>query len=934
MDDGHRGVASLFVGRREELAVLGVSLEEARSGTPRVVLIEGPPGMGKTALIRRFLCDVAGLRVLRADCDQAEQLLPYGTAEQLARSAGLPPLAPPVPDEREPAVIPEPFTVGARLVDLVGGLQEQGPVALVVDDAQWADRPSLLALLFALRRFQADRVLTLIAVREEDVLKLPEGLLKLIAGERGAEVRLGGLDAADVEELARGIVDRGLSRGLAEELRDHSGGNPLHVRALLEELPLERLGTGGDTPLPSPRSFAIQVLRRMADCSADSRRLLSAASVLGVQCPLTLAARLAGVGGVPQALEQPIAARLLELREFDGDHSISFAHALTRSAIYHDMALGERAALHLRAAELVADEGAALFHRCAATFGEDETLAEDLAGYAHRNAARGATSRAAAAMLRASRMSSTVADRERRLLEAVEFLLAAGDVARAATYIEQVRNCADGPYPRYLLGRLAFHAGRRAEGERLLLAAWEARDAGGSRELSSRIATEMALLLVRRSRGSELVTWARRALAAAAGTARAHSAWHTLGYGLGYAGRAGEGLSELAFLPEYPSELRLEDVEPIYARGLLKYMTDDLEGARADFTVLIPAAEQSGAFDLRFGSICFLGAVEYRLGAWDDAIAHATLATSLCEDADEVWTLSWTHTIAAAPLAGRGEWALAEAHADATQRYAQQINDENSIADAAITRAHIAAVRADHAAVIDALLPIRSMEGREGIDEPGARWPWQELLADALIGVGRSDEAEDVLAPFEAIASARQRRSSMANAARVRGNLEAARRHPAAADAAFLAGLDHTRAVSIPFDRARLMAAYGRFLRRNSKRAAAATQLKAARELFAALDARPYIEMCTHELALVGVVPTGRDDTARAGLTPQEVAVARLVMRGLSNREVAAHLVVSVNTVEFHLKNIYSKLGITSRSQLGARYAGALSGRAAEDADA
>src|SRR5205823_6979525 len=287
--------------------------------------------------------------------------------------------------------------------------------------------------------------------------------------------------------------------------------------------------------------------------------------------------------------------------------------------------------------------------------------------------------------------------------------------------------------------------------------------------------------------------------------------WRTLGYGLAYAGRAGEGLSELAFLPDHPRQLAPEDLEPMYARGLLRYMVDDLEGARADFTALVPAAARCGPFVMRFASICFLGAVEYRLGAWDDAIAHAALATSLCEDADQVWTLSWTHAVAAAPLAARGEWDLAQVHADATGQYARTINDENSIADAAIVRAQIAAARGEHEAVIEATEPIRRMEQREGIDEPGGRWPWQELLADALVSLGRVEEAEEVLAPLEALAAARQRHSALANAARVRGNLEAARKAPAVARAAFMAGLDHAGSVPIPFDRARLEAAYGRF---------------------------------------------------------------------------------------------------------------------------
>jgi len=333
----HRGGVGLFVGRREELGLLHAKLEEARGGHPRLVLVEGASGMGKTALLERFLADASGVRVLRAGGEQHKHLLGYGVVEQLVRAAGVPPAERRVSPGRDSAQTPEPFAVGAQLVDLVSGLQGRGAVALVIDDAQWADRPSLLAVLFALRRFMADRVLAVIAIRGEDVPGLPEGLLKLFTGERGAQIQLRGLDTAELQELASGIVDERLPAGLARELRDHSGGNPLHVRALLEELPLDRLRGAGDTPLPSPRSFGAQVLSRLVECPPDSRRLVIAASVLGEQCQLGLAQRLADVTDAMQAVEGATRARLLELRDLGGEHGIAFPHVLMRAAIYHDI---------------------------------------------------------------------------------------------------------------------------------------------------------------------------------------------------------------------------------------------------------------------------------------------------------------------------------------------------------------------------------------------------------------------------------------------------------------------------------------------------------------------------------------------------------------------------------------------------------------------
>jgi DNA-binding CsgD family transcriptional regulator len=156
----------------------------------------------------------------------------------------------------------------------------------------------------------------------------------------------------------------------------------------------------------------------------------------------------------------------------------------------------------------------------------------------------------------------------------------------------------------------------------------------------------------------------------------------------------------------------------------------------------------------------------------------------------------------------------------------------------------------------------------------------------------------------------------MAAAARARANLEAARGNHARADQAFKTGLAHAAQIDLPFDRALLQLAYGGFLRRAGKRTLAAAQLHAARATLTRLDAQPDLERCERELAACGLRPGRRKEHNTARLTPQELAVARLAASGLSNRQAARELVISVKTVEYHLGNVYAKLRITSRGQL------------------
>jgi len=223
--------------------------------------------------------------------------------------------------------------------------------------------------------------------------------------------------------------------------------------------------------------------------------------------------------------------------------------------------------------------------------------------------------------------------------------------------------------------------------------------------------------------------------------------------------------------------------------------------------------------------------------------------------------------------------------------------------------------RGDHEAVLRAFEPVLAIRPREGIDEPGF-WPWQDLYGDALVSAGRLEQAEAFLAPHEELAAARGRRSSIARLARVRGRLEAAAGRVEAAEAAFRRGLDQLERLPLPFQRALLELAYGQTLRRHGQRRAAAGQLQAAHDRLAALGARPYLERCERELSACGLAPAKRRSFDPSQLTAQELAVARLVAAGMSNRQVASELFVSIKTVQFHLTHIYSKLRVSSRAEL------------------
>ena len=914
---GGSPVDPVLVGRGAELGLLHGELDAVRAGRPRLVIVEGSAGVGKTALVGRFLGEVGDLLTLRATGEEVDALLPYGVVAQLVRAARVQAPEALIGLEAPGTRSRDTITVGAGLVELLGTLQSGPPVGLVIDDAQWADRPSLQALLFALRRLEADRILTVISTRDSTPGELLDGLHRLVANGGGTLVRLSGLEATSVRELGILMGFDQLSMRTAERIRAHTQGGPLHVRALFEELPLEALEQPADAPLPSPRNFSALVLGRLAGCAPETQQLVISAAVLGLRCRLSVASALAELSDPDPALEQAMAARLLEVHGDLHHATVAFPHPLVRAAVYHDLGPVRRTRLHARAAGLVQDEASSLRHRVAAARGDDAQLVADLSAFARREASHGAWASAADALLSAQRLAPTPADSRQHLLEATEYMLLGGEVSGAMAHADTIAGFPASARRDYVLGSLALMTGRHEEAERLLIGAHELCDPDTDQRLVADLAVQLANLGLTRGKGLESATWAARALAAAHdGRSLLRSALTCQVAGLTFAGRASEGLAAAASLPAASTDLDQISVDGYLGRGFARYIIDDLTGACSDLAAMSTVFRHRGPAYLAISALQFLSWAEYRLGSWDDAILHGGLAASIAEDADQLWLLSTAHLGACAPLAGRGDWDAAQLHVDAACRAATMVGLEFAgTASAAMAAAHLARARGDHAGVARALEVLLPLAEVEVLREPGVLG-WQELYAAALVDLGRLDEAEAVLTPYERLAMERGRRSAVARAARVRAGLEGARGRRDDAVAAYTASLAHLEGLPLPFERALTQLEYGALLRRAGKRSAAASELRAALEGFSKLEARPFLDRCDRELAGCGLAPAKRGHVEPTRLTPQESSVARLVTSGRSNREIASELVVSLRTVEYHLSNVYGKLGVRSRSGL------------------
>jgi DNA-binding CsgD family transcriptional regulator len=353
---------------------------------------------------------------------------------------------------------------------------------------------------------------------------------------------------------------------------------------------------------------------------------------------------------------------------------------------------------------------------------------------------------------------------------------------------------------------------------------------------------------------------------------------------------------------------------------MLRMIEGDLAGARADLTAVATTARELGVLNTAAFAFASLSRADYLAGEWDEAVVHAERAVAVNDESEFGFTKAMVVSIAALVPAARGEWEVAEALLGGPG--AVQPDDyERSVLAIAVSRARLAESRGDAGGVLAALGPVPDFPFRDAVDEPGF-WSWADLYAEALVATGRVTEADELLVPHEELAARRGRRSAIGRLARARGRVEAAAGRPDRAAEAFDRAVTFARQAGYPYERARAELAAGQFLRRAGQRRRAVELLQAAHETFTGLGAEPWALRCATELAGSGLHPASRRDRDHAALTSQELVVARLAAAGRTNREIAGELVVSVKTVEYHLRNAFQKLGITRRRELVSRLVG------------
>jgi DNA-binding NarL/FixJ family response regulator len=910
----------VLYGRARELVAIDRLVAAARAGRGGALAVWGEPGIGKSALLAYASQRAEGLRVLHAVGVEGESRLAYAALHQLLRpllgqAERLPPPqagALRVAFGLEAGESPDGFLVAVAALTLLSEHAEDRPLLCLVDDAHWADAPSLAALGFAARRLETEPVALLVALREG------EGRTVDTAGM--GELHVAGLDAdaaaALLEERWAGRLAPPVRRRLLEE----AGGNPLALLELPAALtPGQRAGTDSlEEPLPLAGTLERAFLDRVRRHDAHAQTLLLLAAAEGAGQLATIRRAAGQLGLDPAVLE---AEQLTDLVRFDGS-TVVFRHPLVRSAVYHGASATARAAAHRALAEALDDGEVArrAWHRAQATDGPDEAVACELECAAQLTLRRAGHAAAAIAMERAAELSVAGEDRARRLTAAAAASWRGGDTSGARALLDRAerlepRQAAVDLELRHLRGSIELRVGIPADGARilaevageavavdrlrampLLVAAADAAFLAGQWETLGELGNVAARLLPTRDAADGVVL---RLLAAAAqpnggGSAAATSSPNG----------SGNGTVDLSHAE------RLDDPMLIGLAGQLAWKVGGDEAARALHAKAVARSRMLGAVGTLAWALENLSLAELKRDRFALAEAYAREGLTMALEAGHRNGACRHKSLLAHLSALRGR-------EEETRRLAEEV-----LAEATARRLVREASEARLALGLLALGAGRAAEALEHLEALWAAGPLPGYppialyatpdLVEAAVRAGEPERCRDQLDAFLAASEPRHGALEPALAARCRALVasgEEAEHH--LEEALRLHALAQQ-----PFDHARTELLYGEFLRRQRRRTQARPHLRNAVEAFQRLGTPAWAERARRELRAAGETARTHDPSTMEQLTPQELQIAHGVIEGATNREIAAQLFVSPRTVSHHLRSIFKKLGISSRAEL------------------
>jgi DNA-binding CsgD family transcriptional regulator len=909
-----RGGAAQLRGRTGELGMLGRFIEAVRAGQSRVLVLRGEPGVGKTALLDDLARRAAGCRVVRAAGVQSEMELAFAGLHQLCAQmlGGLDRLPAPQREALSTALglssgpPPDRFLVGLAVLGLWAEAAAEQPLICVIDDEHWLDRASAQALGFAARRLEAEAVGLMFSTRAagEELAGLPELVVE-------------GLRAEDARALLASVLTGPLDARVRDQIVAETHGNPLALLELTRDVTPAELAGGFGLPSTLPLTGRIEEEfgRRIAALAPESRRLLQLAAA-DPSGDSALVWQAAGSLGIPlQAAAPAVEAGLVDFAA-----QVKFRHPLVRSAAYRSASPHDRQEVHRALAEATdaqLDPDRRAWHRAQAAPAPDEDVAAELELSASRAQSRGGLAAAAAFLERAALLTPEPARRARRILAAARAKCDAGALDASLGLLVAVEAGPLDPRPRaeveHLRGQIALLQRRIGDATGLLRSAatrLEPFDAEAARETHLE-ALGAAIWAGNLNGPGDLRLAAEAARAAPRGPVRSRPVDVVL------------DAMALRFTDGYAAAV------PTLARALDLFRPADADTDEAGRWLWLAGS--------RAGAIIALELWDYE--AWDALaarqvqLARDTGALALLQLA--VGQLAWTRLVA-------GELATATMLIDEDRLVAGATGNP----PAAYAAMVLAAWRGQEPQAAELIETTQQQASAQGM---GRIVNYASHASSVLYnGLGRHDLARDaawrtfepepvgygpLVVPELAEAAARTGDTALVQAALewisertretpnewalgIEARIRALLADGADAESCYLESIERLSRTAIRPQLARAHLLYGEWLRRGNRRVEAREQLRTAHDMLDAMAIGAFAERARRELLATGETARKRTADTSDALTAQEAQVARLARDGLSNPEIGARLFISARTVQYHLRKVFTKLGISSRSQL------------------
>jgi DNA-binding CsgD family transcriptional regulator len=903
----------MLVGRAKEVGALEDVLAAVRDGLSGVLLLRGECGTGKTALLDWAASAAGDMRVARLAGVESEMDLGFAGLHQLLVPflEGLGRLPPPQRGALQSAFglttgpPPDRFLVGLATLTLLTEAASGQPVLCVIDNAQWLDQASADVLGFVARRLFADRVGMLFAVQAGEERATFPGL---------PELAVGGLAERAARELLTTVVGAPVDTRVSERIVAETGGNPLGLVEFGGELTAAEASCA--VPLTGPLRFGGRLEElyrsRVRALPADTRTLLLvlAADQLGDTAKVWQAAGRLGVG--PEAMELPAVERLVT-----GAPCLRFRHPMLRSIVYYGAPTVARWRVHEALAAVsdpTRDPDRRAWHLAQATSGPDEEVALELERSAGRARARGGWASTAAFLERSAELTADCGRKACRLVAAAEARLTTGETSAARALLD----CAAPDLPDPVVRARA----RRLEGE-ILFAAGELAAATSVLLEAARMVTPYDARL---ARDTLLESFAGQLFRGqAVGGAEVVQAI-----------RSAPGITESRATTV---DLLLDGFAAVAERrfAAAARLLREAVGAVTGGQPLPGDAEQ------RFLAFRLAAAELYDDSAWRE-LAGRWVARTRDQGALAATVIGLGFQ--ASNQLAEGRFAAAEAAVTEARTLAEAMGNRAYVAGLAEVELEVLAWRGDQPGtrlLASRLLPVKADQSGErrkhrvhkavavlelglgnyqealrhalatAADQPILSYPSSpDVLIEAAVRCGdraAATAALDAVAPWW---QACETPWSLGLLARCQALLA----DDEQAEDGYRLSIEHLRQCQVTPELGRSQLLYGEWLRRRRRRRGARDQLRAACELFGALGMAAFAERAKIELRAVGehvTVPrSGTPDT----LTPQEGQIALLAAAGATNQEIAAKLFVSASTVDYHLRKVFRKLGVSRRAQL------------------